>query len=202
MNRKAFTLAAAIVLGVASFTAIAQPESKQSSGAVPIATVLDAVAKRSGKKFIVDPRVQGDVLVLQQNPTSLSYDELLMVLQVHGFAAVATGDYVRVVPEANIRQLPIPVATGDKHAQAEYVSRIVAVKNVPAHWLVPVFRPLLPQQAHMVAMTCTNDLLIVDTFGNIQRLEKLIRAIDRGEPYVPSCTPVDAPTRQEKRSDK
>jgi general secretion pathway protein D len=58
------------------------------------------------------------------------------------------------------------------------------VKSVPAAQLVPILRPLLPQQAHLVAIACTNVLVIVDTFANVQRIEKLVRALDTaGEPY-------------------
>jgi general secretion pathway protein D len=178
----------ASVLALAPVLTEAEQESTDPN-AVPIATVLSSVAKRSGKKFIVDPQVRGDVVLLERNFASLTYEDLLMLLQVNGFTAVTNGDYVRVVPLAAVRQLALPMATDDRHPLAEYVTKIVPVKNMPAPLLVPTLRPLIPQQGHMVAMPCTNDLLIVDTFGNIQRLEKIIRSLDRGEPHRPGkCT--------------
>lgn len=199
-RRKAFAVAMAVAIGFASSTTSAEQQSDRSN-AVPISTVLEAVAKRSGKKFIVDPRVQGDVVLLQENPAALSYDDFLLVMQVHGFAAVTTGDYVRVVPDASVRQLALPIATGDKYSAAEYVTRIIPVKSVQAAQLVPILRPLIPQHGHLVAMPCTNDLIIVDTFGNIQRLEKVIKTLDRGEPYVPpTCAPSE-PARVADKSD-
>jgi len=56
---------------------------------------------------------------------------------------------------------------------------------MPASMLVPVLRPLLPQQAHMVAMPCTNTLLLVDTFANVKRVEKIVSAMDTGEAFKP-----------------
>lgn len=199
---KSLALAVVAAFGLASeFTNAAS----QSDGAntVPLATVIEAVAKRSGKKFIVDPRVQGDALLLQESPASLSYEGFLMLLNVHGFAAVTTGDYVRVIPEVSVRQLPLPVADGDKHPLGEYVTRIFRPKSLPAAQLVPVLRPMLPQQGHLVAMPCTNDLIIVDTFGNIQRLEQIIKAMDRGEPFVPAkCEHVELMRTTKKDGDK
>lgn len=111
---------------------------------------------------------------------------LLSVLQVQGFTAVDDGKYVRIVPDANARQLAIPVLTGDgAYANAEYVTRVISVKNVPAMMLVPLLRPLLPQQSHMVAMPCTNRLILVDTYANVKRLEKIVSTLDTGEPYKP-----------------
>jgi type II secretory pathway component GspD/PulD (secretin) len=81
--------------------------------------------------------------------------------------------------------LPLPLISGtETRPNAEFVSKVLTVKSVPAAHLVPILRPLLPQQAHLVAFPCTNVLVLVDTFANVQRIEKLVRAIDTaGEPY-------------------
>lgn len=196
----ALAVVGALALASTPLVASAQSASAESDG-VPIATVLAAVAKSTGKRFIVDPRVTGDVLLLEAQPATLGYDDLLTVLQVHGFAAVASGDYVRVVPDAGVRHLAIPTAEGNNYRAAEYVTRLIPVKNIPAAMLVPTLRPLLPQQAHLVAMPCTNDLLMVDTFGNVQRIESLVKSLDRGKPYTPQCPPsepVRAPAKPAK----
>ena len=73
----------------------------------------------------------------------------------------------------------------EAHPEAEYVTKTFTLKNVPAAQLVPILRPLLPQQGHLVAFPCTNMLMIVDTFGNVQRIEKLVQSLDVGGPYTP-----------------
>ncbi|MBM0106828.1 hypothetical protein JM946_19005 [Steroidobacter sp. S1-65] len=192
---------AALVLAFTPLEANAQSDSADPN-TVPIATVLAAVAKSSGKKFFVDPRVTGDVLLLQAKPDTLSYDDLLMLLQVHGFTAVTTGDYVRVIPDAGVRHMALPVADSDNFRPAEYVTKVIAVKHIPAAMLVPTLRPLLPQQAHLVALPCVNRLIVADTFGNVQRIEQVIQSLDRGEPYTPpQCSttePAPAPARSAK----
>jgi general secretion pathway protein D len=157
--------------------------------AVPLEKLIETVAKRTGKTFIVDPRVQGQALLIGDDPAKLDYAKLLSVLQVHGFAVVANGDVVRVIPDATVRQQPVPHLAGkESHPDAEYVEKTITVKNVPAAQLVPLLRPLLPQGAHLVAFPCTNMLMIVDTFGNVQRIEKLVRTLDVGGPYeLPKC---------------
>jgi general secretion pathway protein D len=160
--------------------------SAQSDGTVPLATLIAAAAKRTGKTFIIDPRVQGEALVIGRDPDKLDYEDLLSVLQVHGFTVVASGDVLRVIPEANVRQMPLPIVSGrEQHPTAEYVTRTLTLKNVPAAQLVPILRPLLPMQGHLVAFPCTNMLMIVDTFGNVQRIEKLVQSLDVGGPFTP-----------------
>jgi type II secretory pathway component GspD/PulD (secretin) len=192
-----------IVAAIALLTIVAAPSTGAQSetpatprdGAVPITELIEAVAKRTGKTFIIDPRVQGEAMLIGGNPTKLDYAELLTVLQVHGFAVVAHGDVVRVIPDAGIRQQPLSYVSGkESHPEAEYVTKTLTVKNVPAAQLVPILRPLLPQQGHLVAFPCTNMLMIVDTFGNVQRIEKLMQTLDVGGPYTPPACGMEKPS--------
>ena len=62
------------------------------------------------------------------------------------------------------------------------------VRSLPAGWLVPILRPLVPQWGHFAAMPCSNDLVIVERFASVRRMETIIKAMDTGAPIkVPSC---------------
>jgi type II secretory pathway component GspD/PulD (secretin) len=56
---------------------------------------------------------------------------------------------------------------------------------MPAASLVPILRPLLPQQAHLAAVTCSNALLMADTFANIRHIESIVAALDTGDSFKP-----------------
>ncbi len=63
------------------------------------------------------------------------------------------------------------------------------MKSIPSAQIVPILRSLLPQSAHLAAMSCTNELLIVDTYANVRRIEGIVAAMDKGEPLaLPKCT--------------
>ncbi|GFE79887.1 hypothetical protein GCM10011487_18870 [Steroidobacter agaridevorans] len=171
----------------------AESPAPASPSAVPITQVIAGTARKTGKKFLVERRVVGDVTVIGLDPDNLDYPTLLSVLELNGFSAVDDGKYVRVVPDANSRQFAGPVLTGGdgSYASAEYVTRILSVKNVPAAMLVPVLRPLVPQNGHLVALPCANKLILADTYANVKRMEKIVNALDAGgEPYTPEkCSP-------------
>jgi general secretion pathway protein D len=181
-----------VILGaIAMLALVAAPcESAQSEAsaadAVSVEKLIAAVAKRTGRKFIIDPRVRADVTVIGQDATSVDYETLLTILSVHGFAAVEQSGYVKVIPDAVVRQVALPLATGkESYADGEFVNRLIVVKNSPAAQLVPLLRPMLPQYAHLVAFPCKNTLLIVDSFANVKRIEQIVRALDVGMPYTP-----------------
>ena len=138
----------------------------------PILTFLKAVAKKTGKKIIVDSRVRGNVQLLGEDVSNVTYSDLLTILQIQGFTAVEGGGFLRVIPDAIVRQSSLPLVVGTTtYPDAQYVSAVIAVHRMPAASLVPVLRPLLPQQAHLAAVTCSNAILMVDTFANVRRIE-------------------------------
>ncbi len=86
-----------------------------------------------------------------------------------------------VGPDAYDRQTPSPLVPADniRAADAEIVTAIVAVKNIGAALLVPVLRPLMPQQAQLSAVIGRNALIIVDRAANVRRLVAITEALDR-----------------------
>lgn len=153
---------------------------------VPISRLLATVAKKTGKKFVVDPHVRGDAEIVGQDAANISYGDLLTILRVYGYTAVEYGGYVNVIPAAVVRQMPVPLLSGrETRPDAEFVGKVITVKNVSAAQLVPLLRPIIPQSGHLVALPSVNKLFIVDTFGNIQRIQTIIDALDVGAPYTP-----------------
>ncbi len=57
--------------------------------------LIEAVSKKTGKSFILDPRVAGNAVLVGIDPSKVTYPELLTILQVNGYAAVETGGMVR-----------------------------------------------------------------------------------------------------------
>src|ERR1700758_4978553 len=70
-----------------------------------IATLIATVSEVTGKNFVVDPRVKGKVTVVSSSPMDASavYATFLSVLEVNGFAAIPSGQSIKIVPEANAR---------------------------------------------------------------------------------------------------
>jgi general secretion pathway protein D len=180
-------VAAALLLS--AFTANAQVASRSDAappGIVPLTSLIATVAKNTGRKFVLDPRVRAPVMLVGEDPSSVTYDQLLTILDTYGFTAVETGGYVQVVPDAMARSEPLPlISDKDKRPDGEYVTAVLHVKSLPAAWFVPILRPMLPQQGHLAAVVCANTLVIVDRFANVRRIESIVKAMDTGAPIKP-----------------
>jgi general secretion pathway protein D len=147
-----------------------------------IGQVIEAVAAATGKTIIPDIRVRAQVTMLSTTPMTPDqfYEAFLALLQIHQFVAVESGGIIRIVPDANARQLvnkdlPSRVNGGSE----ELVTQVIAVKNVNASQLVPVLRPLQPQSAHLAAYPSSNILIISDRASNVSRIMRIIERIDQ-----------------------
>jgi general secretion pathway protein D len=147
-----------------------------------LAQIVEAVSEITGKNFIVDPRVRAQVTMLSHTPMTPDafYQAFLAILQVHGFVAVPAGKVIKIIPDANARQVP-----GDdlpdriSSSSDEIVTEVIAVKNVSAAQLVPVLRPLIPQYGHFTAYPGSNMLIISDRANNVNRIVRIIQRIDQ-----------------------
>ncbi len=145
-----------------------------------ISALITTVSEVTGKNFIVDPRVKGKVTVVSARPLQDNevYQVFLSVLKVHGFVAVPSGEVVKIVPEATGKTESIPTAATDSGVRGDaLVTRVIPVVHVSAAKLVPVLRPLIPQQGHLAADAASNVLIISDTAGNVARMLRIVRRI-------------------------
>ncbi len=147
-----------------------------------LSQIIEAVSAVTGKNFIVDPRVRAQVTMLSSTPMSPDafYQAFLSILQVHGFVAVPAGKVIKILPDANARQMPAnDLPSSVSSTSDEIVTQVITVKNVSAAQLVPILRPLIPQYGHLAAYPTSNMLIISDRASNVNRMARIIERIDQ-----------------------
>ena len=184
----AFAVACALTWGAAP--AQQQQAQGQQTTITPafrdadLTQIIEAVSQITGKTFIVDPRVRAQVTILSSTPMSPDafYETFLSILQVHGFVAVPAGNSIKIIPDANARQGPGQADLPERinGGSDEFITQVIAVRNVSAAQLVPVLRPLIPQYGHLVAYPASNMLIISDRASNVSRMMRIIQRIDLG----------------------
>jgi general secretion pathway protein D len=143
--------------------------------------IIQAVSEVTGKNFIIDPRVNAKVTMLSASPMSPAafYEAFLAVLQVYGYVAVPAGKVIKIIPNTDARQLPsIDLPNSVSSNSDEIVTQIITIKNISAAQLVPLLRPLIPQQGHLAAYPSGNMLIISDRASNVSRITRIIERMD------------------------
>jgi general secretion pathway protein D len=144
-----------------------------------VARAMSAILKQ---QFIVDPRVKGTMTLYSDEPLSPreAYLNFLAALRGLGFTVVEVGGLFKVVPEADAKLQTGTVSVGDNTSRRgdQVITQIFKLAHENANNLVPVLRPLISPNNTINANPGNNTLVITDYADNLQRIGKIIAAMD------------------------
>jgi general secretion pathway protein D len=133
------------------------------------------VSEVTGRNFILDDRVRGNVTII--SPTRITPEEAYLVfqsvLQVKGFTTVPSGRFVKIVPVRDGREAAVPAGAGDT-----LVTRILPLRHADAAAAVPVVQPLVSKDGVLTAYPPTNRIVVVDAESNVERIAGVLRDLD------------------------
>ena len=145
---------------------------------------IDAVARTmatlTGRNVVVDPRVKGTMTLTSTTPVSPAQALRLFAAQLRtqGFALVETGGMVLVLPEAEAKLQSGAVSAGAVRGGGQIQTQIFRLTHENANNLVPVLRPLISPNNTINVNPGNNSLIITDYGDNLQRLGRIIAALD------------------------
>lgn len=144
--------------------------------------VIKAVGQATGKNFVIDPRVKGTVNLVTEAPVSRAQalETLGSVLRMQGYAMVEANGFTRVVPEADakLQGSPTVIGGGATRGGGQVVTQVFRLNYESASNLVPVLRPMIAPNNTITAYPANNTLVITDYADNLQRIARIIAAID------------------------
>ncbi len=141
------------------------------------------VADITGKTFVVDQRANNSpikVTIISTTPMTETevYEVFLTVLRIHGYAAVPSGNVVKIIQQVLAKQSPSDADFALTADGEQIVTQVIEVQNTSSEDLIKSIRPLLPQYGHMAALTTPNVLIVADHADNIRRYRDMIKRID------------------------
>jgi general secretion pathway protein D len=145
-----------------------------------IRAVVHWLGNMTGKRFVIDPRVRGNMSIYAKEPLAINqaYGVVVEAMSVYGYAAVEGNGVVRIVPDVRAKTLPVKLAQvlGEEE-DIDMASYVVRLQNLPAADLVAQLRPLIPPSGHIAAAS-PNTLLLIDSKTNVKRVARLAEYID------------------------
>lgn len=149
---------------------------------VDINLFIKFISELTGKNFVVDKTVQGNVTII--SPTRISVDEAYRVfesvLEVHGFTTVEAGAVTKILPSARARSQNVEMlSTGlSDRPEDKVVTQLIPLKYSSPDDLKKVLAPLVSQTSVLIAHTPSGMLIITETMSNIQKLLGIIKVLD------------------------
>jgi general secretion pathway protein D len=111
----------------------------------------------------------------------VALNQFSAALRLQGFALVDTGGLYKIVPEADAKLQGNPVNAGPVSKLAssnQIVTQIFNLNHESANNLVPVLRPLIGPNNTINVNPGNNSLVITDYADNLQRMGRIIAALD------------------------
>jgi general secretion pathway protein D len=155
-----------------------------------IVQVINLISELTGKSFLVDDKVRGKVTIIAPTEVTLeeAYQIFLSVLEIQGFTIVPQGPIIKIIPSRDVKDNPIPTATNTQHAFSpateSFVTQLVPLQYADANDIRGLLTPLVSKESSLLAYAPTNSLIVTDTVANINRLLKIITALDVESPSV------------------
>ncbi|NMM77286.1 type II secretion system protein GspD [Acidovorax sp. SRB_14] len=149
-----------------------------------IEAVARTMATITGRNVVVDPRVKGTLNLVTERAVSpaAAFQQFLAALRLQGFTVVESAGLYKVVPEADAKlqsgSVSVARAGSSGPAGGQIVTQIFKLNYESASNLVPVLRPLISPNNTINVNPGTNALVITDYADNLQRLGKIIAAMD------------------------
>ncbi len=147
-----------------------------------IEAVTRAFAAMLDRSILVDPRVRGTMTVYSEQPQSVTqaFQSFQSALRGLGFAVVESGGLLKVVPEADAKLQTGTVSVGEVGPRGnQVITQIFPLRFENPNNLVAVLRPLISANNTINANLGSNSLVITDYADNLQRLGRIISALDQ-----------------------
>lgn len=182
--------AGATALAPLAALAAAEDQAALNFVGADIESVIKAVGHYTNITFVIDPRVKGTLTLVSEKSISKSqaFALLTSALRLQGYAVVAGDGYTKVVPEAEAKLQPGPTHIGGALPLKgdQVATQVFRLNYESSANLVAVLRPLITPNNTINANPGNNSLVITDYADNLQRLAKIIAALD-----APAATDVD-----------
>jgi type II secretory pathway component HofQ len=170
---------------------------------VDISVFIKFVSELTGKNFLIDNRVKGKVTVI--SPKKIALDEVYKVfesvLEIYGFTTVEAGEVTKVIPSQDARAKKLDLLMNNRDdvtSEDRVVTHILTLQNANPDEMKKILDPLISKTSIIQSYQPTGMLIITDVISNIQRLQKIITALDvPGVGEIISYIPLRFSTAQE-----
>ncbi len=190
---------ASVLSSAAALAGTVQAQAPQATGKKPavrsqtpvtlnfVNADIEAVSRAMGamlnRQIIVDPRVKGTVTLYSEQALSVreAYLNYLAALRGLGFTVVESAGFLRVLPEADAKLQAGAVVVDESPGQPrgdQVITQIYRLNHENANNLVAVLRPLISPNNTINANPGSNSLVITDYAENLQRISRIVAAMD------------------------
>ncbi len=172
-------LALAMAAGTHVLPAWAAGEHQITMQQADIRAFINDVSIVTGKTFLVDPRVQGNVTISSEKKLSPSevFEVFKNVMRVHGYTVIRnpSGEYRVTLMQGAAQDAPFVMNSG---YNSQFATTVIKLEHADAADAAKLIKPVMHSQGILTANAGGNILVITDFPENLNKARQIVGAMD------------------------
>ena len=148
--------------------------------------VIPLIAEWTDKRIIPDEQVMGKKLTIYSHEKVRRSEALALIyasLQTKGYMPEVRGDVLFLKPAAQAKLMSVPTIGPEEplalfEDKAQLAQKFFQLNNYSPAKLQQVILPLMAEYGYCTADESTRSLVVIETIGNLQRIERIISQLD------------------------
>jgi len=155
---------------------------------VDIRVFIKTISQLTGINFYVDDKIQGTVTLMSPTEVRLGdvYGIFESVLDSHGYAAIESGDIVKIIPRTLAVKGNLPVRVGADPStilqQDQLVTQVIRLRHIGVTQVNAVVVSLVSASGQVTVFPESNTVIITDTSSAIYRVARILEELDVEKP--------------------
>jgi general secretion pathway protein D len=150
---------------------------------VDLKVFIKFISNLTGKNFVVDDKVRGNVTILSPTPLTVegAYQVFLSVLEVQGYTTIPSGNVIKIVRTVESRQKNMETSSRlsiEPRPEDQVITQVIPLEFATAAELRKILVPMVSKQGLIVSYNPTETLILIDYESNVNRLLKIIDMVD------------------------
>lgn len=145
-----------------------------------INAVINTVSVITGKTFIVDPSVKGNVSLVSQHPMNNDemYQAFLSMLEALNYVAIPTSAGIKITPAQTANGIPASSASSDKVGGSTPIVQVIPLQHMSAIQLTSSLKKMVPSWGSVNAYTPTNSLIVTGTASSVKQIVAVVKKME------------------------
>lgn len=148
---------------------------------ISISDLTKHMQKLTGINLILDKEIKGKISIIAPTPITVgdAWKAYLTALNANNLSILKSGAFYRIVSTNDLKGANTPMYTGDFTPDTDnFVMRLMQLKYITARNVSNAYRNFHSRAGRILPIDDTNNIIIMDTGANVNRLVQLIKFID------------------------
>ncbi len=149
----------------------------------PIADVVNAIARLTGKRFIFEQNLNGKITIISPGPITVAeaWQTFLSALSMNGMTVVPSGKFLKIQKLDDAKTGALDIYSGAYYPDGDQlITKIIRLKFLSAEDASKTFEKIIKSKAgQVIPYEKTNSLIITDLGSNVSKITQVLEELDK-----------------------